>query len=235
MDELAASFRLVQWVVLAYLVALTGFAALAGRIGDLLGRRRVLVTVTAMFVVASVLCPLAPNIAMLIAARALQGVGAAIMLALSLALVADIVPEARRGMAIGLAGSMSAVGTTLGPSLGGMRIAAFGWQAIFLINVPLGLLSIVLAYHFVPAAVACDTARAKAPGMLALCHEPGVMASLIMAALVATVMMATLIVGPVYLSRTMGLSVQSVGLVLSVGPLVAALAGWPAWPQGACG
>jgi MFS family permease len=87
---------------------------------------------------------------LLIAARAAQGLGAAIMMALTIAFVGETVPKAKTGSAMGLLGTMSAIGTALGPSLGGILIAGFGWQAIFLVNVPLGILTFVLAYRHLP-------------------------------------------------------------------------------------
>ena len=146
-----ASFTQVQWVVLAYLLSITALIAGAGRLGDLLGRRRLLLIGIGLFSAASLLCGLAPSLGWLLAGRAIQGLGAAIMLALGMALVGDTVPEARRGRAMGLLGSMSALGTTLGPSLGGVLIASVGWQAIFLINLPLGLLNALLVLRYLPA------------------------------------------------------------------------------------
>lgn len=146
-----ASFTQVQWVVLAYLLSITALIAGAGRLGDLLGRRRLLLIGIGLFSAASLLCGLAPSLGCLLAGRAIQGLGAAIMLALGMALVGDALPEARRGSAMGLLGSMSALGTTLGPSLGGVLIASVGWQAIFLINLPLGLLNALLVWRYLPA------------------------------------------------------------------------------------
>ena len=91
-----------------------------------------------MFTAASALCAAAPSLTLLVAARAVQGVGAALMMALTLAFVAETVPAARTGTAMGLLGTTSAIGTALGPSLGGALIAGLGWRAIFLVNVPLG-------------------------------------------------------------------------------------------------
>ncbi|MCB2001271.1 MAG: MFS transporter, partial [Rhodoferax sp.] len=104
-----------------------------------------------VFSAASVLCALAPSLAWLVAARALQGVGAAVMMALTMAFVGDTVPKARTGSAMGLLGTMSAVGTAMGPSLGGLLIAGWGWPALFLVNLPLGLLAVVLAWRYLPA------------------------------------------------------------------------------------
>lgn len=151
MQTFGASFQSVQWVVLAYLLAITTLIVSAGRLADMFGRRPLLLGGIALFTSASVLCGLAPTLWLLIAARAMQGLGAALMMALTLAFVAETVTKARTGSAMGLLGAMSAIGTTLGPSLGGLLIAGIGWRAIFLVNVPLGVLTFVLAYRALPA------------------------------------------------------------------------------------
>jgi MFS family permease len=140
-----ASFAQTQWVVLAYLLATTTLIVGAGRLGDLMGKRRLLLAGIALFTIASALGALAPTLPLLIAARALQGVGAAAMMALTMAMLGAALPKARTGSAMGLLGMMSAVGTALGPSLGGMLIGALGWQAVFAVNLPLGLLALALA------------------------------------------------------------------------------------------
>jgi len=146
-----AAFQQLQWVVLAYLLASTTLLVSVGRLGDLLGRRRLLLAGIALFTVASGLCGLAQGLGQLLAARAAQGLGAAVMLALTMALVGEAVPKARTGAAMGLLGTMSAVGTALGPSLGGVLIAHFGWQAIFFVNLPLGALALWLVQRHLPA------------------------------------------------------------------------------------
>lgn len=145
-----ASFQALQWIVLAYLLAVTTLIVGAGRVGDIIGRRRLLLGGIALFTVASLLCGMAPTLWFLLAARALQGLGAAIMLALAVASVGHSVPSARIGSSMGLLGTMSALGTTLGPSLGGLLLAGAGWRAIFLINVPLGIVNFVLARRYLP-------------------------------------------------------------------------------------
>ena len=122
-----APFQQVQWVVLAYLLATTTLVVSAGRLGDMVGRRRLLLAGIALFTLASVLCGMAPTLGLLIAARALQGLGAAVMMALTMALVAQTVPQDKTGSAMGLLGTVSAIGTALGPSLGGLLIAGVGW------------------------------------------------------------------------------------------------------------
>jgi EmrB/QacA subfamily drug resistance transporter len=145
-----ASFQDVQWIVLAYLLAITTLIVSVGRFGDIIGRRRLLLAGIALFTAASLLCGAAPTLWLLIAARAAQGLGAAIMMALTMAFVGEAVPKDRIGSAMGLLGTMSAIGTALGPSLGGVLITALGWQAIFLVNVPLGVLAFLLAYRNLP-------------------------------------------------------------------------------------
>lgn len=145
-----ASFQDVQWVVLAYLLAITTLIVSVGRLGDIAGRRRLLLAGIFLFTVASALSGAAPTLWLLIAARAAQGLGAAVMMALAMALVGETVSKARTGSAMGLLGTMSAIGTALGPSLGGFLIAGLGWRAIFLVNVPLGILAFLLAYRHLP-------------------------------------------------------------------------------------
>lgn len=146
-----ASFQDVQWIVLAYLLAITTLSVGAGKLGDIVGRRRLLLAGLALFTVASAVCAVAPSLWMLIAARAVQGIGAATMMALTVALVGGSVSKEKTGSAMGLLGTMSAIGTALGPSLGGILIAVSGWQALFFINVPIGLVAWVLAYRALPA------------------------------------------------------------------------------------
>lgn len=230
-EAFSASFQAMQWVVLAYLLSITVLIVGVGRLGDLMGRRRLLLIGIALFTVASLLCAMAPSLWLLIAARALQGVGAAIMMALSMALVSGAVPKEKTGSAMGVLGTMSAIGTCLGPTLGGVLIAQAGWQGIFLINVPLGVLALGLAWRFLPVdrhETMSTHPGFDALGTLTMLGNPLLSAGFAMSALVTTVVMATLVVGPFYLSGALGLKAASVGLVMSAGPLVAALAGMPA-------
>ena len=278
-----ASFQEVQWIVLAYLLAITTLIVSVGRLGDITGRRRLLLAGIFLFTVASVLCGVAPTLWLLVAARAAQGLGAAVMMVLAIAFIGETVPKEKTGSAMGLLGTMSAIGTALGPSLGGVLIAGLSWRAIFLVNVPLGILTLFLAHRYLPVDrrgpktdsagfdnvgtlllaltlaayalamtigrgsfgllnmallvaavfgvslfVLAETRAASPLIRLAMFRDPSLSASLAMSALVSTVMMATLVVGPFYLSRALGLDTALVGLVLSVGPLVAALSGVPA-------
>jgi MFS family permease len=231
-ESWGTSFGEVRWIVLAYLLALTGIVAAAGRLGDRFGRRRVLAGGVVLFTASALLSGLAQSLPLLIASRTLEGVGAAVMIALSMALAMDAVPEARTGRALGLLGSMSAVGTTLGPSLGGLLIAGFGWRAIFLFMVPLGIVTLLLVMRGLPS----DPPEKGRPRdkeafrtvLRALLADRGLAAGLTLSTIVANVMMATLIVGPFYLSQGLALGPAQVGLAMSAGPFAAALAGLPA-------
>jgi EmrB/QacA subfamily drug resistance transporter len=276
----AASVQQVQWIVLAYLLASTTLIVIVGRLGDLSGRRRLLLAGMVLFTVASVLCGVAPTLWLLIAARAGQGLGAAIMMALTMAFVGETVPKAQTGSAMGLLGTMSAIGTALGPTLGGLLISGLGWPAIFFVTGALGMLTLLLALRFLPAerpvtkmerngfdllgtlllaltlgayALAMTTGRgsfgllnvvllvmalvgvslfalaeAKAASpliALALFRNPLLSVGFAMSTLVTAVVMATLVVGPFYLSGALALDAARVGLVMSSGPIVAALTG----------
>lgn len=174
-----ASLNEVQWVVIAYLLATTTLIVGAGRLGDLTGRRRLLLGGIGLFTAATMLCGLAPDLVFLVAARALQGAGAACMMALTMAFVGEAVPKDRTGSVMGLLGTMSAVGTALGPSLGGALIAAFGWRAIFVVVAPLGLLTLVLARAVPDAAAQTAAARPRfdIPGTVLLALGLGAYAS----------------------------------------------------------
>ena len=154
-----APFHVVQWVVVTYVLAVTIVVVTAGRLGDFTGRKRLLVAGIALFALASAACAAAPDLRALIAARAAQGIGAAIMLTLATALIADAVPAARSGSAMGMLGTMSAVGTALGPSLGGVLIAGLGWRSIFAVNALLALVALGLASRYLPP----DGARSAKP------------------------------------------------------------------------
>lgn len=222
-----ASFQAVQWVVLAYLLAITAVIVSAGRLGDRLGRRRLLLAGLLLFAMACGLCGMAPSLGWLVAARILQGLGAAIMMAMALGMVGDTVSKARTGRVMGLLGTLSAVGTAMGPSVGGVLLSVWSWPAIFLIGMPLGLVAAALAYRYLPR----DRPRAPSstgPRLWSLLRDPSLRAGLAMSALVAAVIMATFVVGPFYLSRGLGLAPEWMGLAMAVGPCVAAVTGVPA-------
>ncbi|MGY2398369.1 MFS transporter [Pseudomonas sp. SDO5271_S396] len=222
-----ASFAAVQWVVLAYLLAITAVIVTAGRLGDRLGRRRLLLAGLLLFAFACALCGAASSLAWLVGARALQGLGAASMMAMALGMVGDTVTKERTGRAMGLLATMSAMGTAMGPSVGGLLLGLWGWRALFLVGAPLGVLTALFAWRCLPvdrrpAAPTAATTFAQA------LQDGSLRAGLAMSALVSAVITATFVVGPFYLSRGLGLSPEWMGLTMAVGPCVAALAGVPA-------
>lgn len=157
----AAPFAAVQWIVIAYLLASTAGIVGAGRLGDLFGARRLLLGGLGLFAAASIACGAAPNLPVLIAARAAQGVGAAVMTALTVALVRATVAKERTGAAMGVLGTMSAIGTALGPSLGGALVATVGWRGVFLVNVPLAAAAFGLALRHLPRDPAAGVDRER--------------------------------------------------------------------------
>jgi EmrB/QacA subfamily drug resistance transporter len=144
--DLGASLEELQWIVNAYSLAFASLILMAVALGDRLGRRRIFVTGIAVFTAASALAAVAPNPELLIAARALQGAGAAAVMPLSLALLAGAVPKAMRPLAIGVWGGVSGLGVALGPVIGGAVVEGLTWHAIFWLNVPVGVVAIVLVY-----------------------------------------------------------------------------------------
>jgi len=161
-----ASFRQVQWVVLAYLLTLTCVIVPVGRIADLAGRRRLLTIGITVFTIGSVLGGLAPVLWALNAARVVQGAGAAMMMAAALALVSETVPREKMGRAMGLLGTTSAVGTAMGPSIGGILISEFGWRSVFFFTVPLGVLALFLVLRYLPLdrrSMRCSKQRTTPP------------------------------------------------------------------------
>ncbi len=155
LPTLAVSFHApihdVQWVVISYLLAVTTLIVGAGRLGDVLGRRRILLFGIGIFAVASACGAVASNLWWLVAIRGVQGLGAAIMMALTIASVSDMVPKDRTGSAMGLLGTVSAVGTALGPSLGGLLINAFGWRSVFAFMAMAGAAAFVFGSQVFPA------------------------------------------------------------------------------------
>jgi EmrB/QacA subfamily drug resistance transporter len=141
----------LQWVVTAYALTFGGFLLLGGRAADLLGRRRILILGLAVFTAASLACGLATSEAFLIGSRAVQGVGAAIMLPAALSIVMNMFGEgAERNKALGIWGAIAATGATFGLITGGLVTRYAGWQYIFYLNVPIGAVALVLAPRTVP-------------------------------------------------------------------------------------
>lgn len=277
--DLHASQSQAQWVILAYLLAITTVSLAAGRAGDLLGRRPLLLSAIGLFTATSLAAALTKTIGILVAIRFFQGAAAAAMLVLATALITATTPKSKSGTVMGLLGTASALGTAAGPAFGGFLSSTFGWSAIFWVNAPLGLATWLFLYRQLPSFSVLSPLPVDPAGitlvMLALggltlglmglghgldlghlglgCASllllvvflkrdqklasplipswllkestvfPGLLASLA----VSIVMITTLVLGPFFLAQGLGLRLQTVGMVMSIGPILAAAAAMP--------
>jgi EmrB/QacA subfamily drug resistance transporter len=143
-DSLDPSFASLQWVVDAYTLTLTVVLLTAGSLGDIFGHKRLLAIGLVIFTAASVACAQAPTATFLDLARGVQGIGAAVMFATALALIVQEFPPQERGIAFGAFGAASGLAVALGPIVGGLLTDGFGWQAVFYINLPIGIVSFII-------------------------------------------------------------------------------------------
>jgi EmrB/QacA subfamily drug resistance transporter len=148
--QFAVSSQQVQWVLNGSLLPLASLLVLGGRLGDLLGRRRVFLIGTTVFAAASALGGLAPTFMILLAFRVLQGAGGALMLPNTVAIVSSAYGRAQEGRALGLMGGAAAVAGALGPTIGGILTSALSWRAVLLVNVPLAVITVVVTPRVVP-------------------------------------------------------------------------------------
>lgn len=144
-----ASLSQLTWVVTAYTVVFAALLAVAGRVADVVGRKKLFLWSTVVFIAASLLSGLAVGVPVLVAARALQGVGAAGLIPSALGLVLQHTPPARRQVAIGVWGAVGSMAAAVGPSLGGLLVDVWGWRSVFLINLPIGLVILLGAARLV--------------------------------------------------------------------------------------
>ncbi len=149
--ELGASLTAVGWVNSAYLLTFAVLLLVTGRLGDRFGPRRVFILGLVVFTAASAACGLADSIGVLVAARAVQGVGAALMTPQTMSMITRVFPPARRGAAMGVWGAVAGVATITGPVLGGLLVETAGWELIFFINVPVGLVALWFSFRNLPA------------------------------------------------------------------------------------
>lgn len=150
-EDFDAEVNTVVWVTSAYLLAYAVPVLITGRLGDRFGPKRLYLTGLTVFTLASLWCGLTGTIEGLILARVVQGLGAAMMTPQTMAIITRIFPAVRRGKAMSLWGATAGVATLVGPLLGGVLVDALGWEWIFFINVPVGLIGFVLAWRLVPA------------------------------------------------------------------------------------
>jgi EmrB/QacA subfamily drug resistance transporter len=165
--SLQASVTQLQWVVDAYNLVYAALLISGGLLADLYGRRLIFIVGCVIFTIASLGCALAPTIAILIGARAVTGLGSAILIPASLSLIRVIYPDERiRGRALGIWAGCNGVSLAIGPSLGGYLIHSFGWRAVFLVVVPIGVMAAIGALLWVPESADREGRTFDAPGQL---------------------------------------------------------------------
>ncbi len=146
-----SSLASVEWVVMIYLLLISSLLLTYGRIGDTIGHKRVYVFGFAIFTLGSWLCSIAPSLGFLIGARALQAIGGGMTMAVVQAVIAATFPAEERGRAIGINALFVSLGSAVGPSLGGILVGRYGWQSIFSINLPIGILGTLWAWYVLPS------------------------------------------------------------------------------------
>jgi MFS family permease len=228
--ELAAPVHRLEWVVAAYLLAISATLLAAGRLGDAAGHRPVYVGGLAVFTAGSALCGLSGSLGALVAARVVQALGAAAMMAIGPAIVTAIFPGAMRGRALGAIGTVVALGLTLGPPLGGAILSGPGWRWIFFVNVPVGIAGMAWSLRTLPAPRAAGEGRPAPLVPLGLLRSPVLAAGLAAGLLSYAAMFSQTVLTPFFLAQAKGLGPASLGLVLSAVPVALSvsspLAGW---------
>ena len=165
-SKLHASLDDVLWVINAYALVLAVLLITAGRLGDLFGQRRMFFAGVTLFTLASVACGLSPGAGWLIAFRAVQGLGAAMLMPQTLAMLTMVFPPERRGAAFGVWGAVAGVATIAGPTLGGLLVTTWDWRYIFFINLPVGVIVLILTVILIPDLHAGRSHRFDISGVL---------------------------------------------------------------------
>ncbi|MHB8126886.1 MAG: MFS transporter [Desulfitobacteriaceae bacterium] len=149
-QNLNADLSILQWVVTAYLLTISSLLPIFGRVADLIGRKRVYALGYVIFTLGSVLCGLAFNIGLLVAMRILQAIGASMLMSNGVAIITTVFPPKERGRALGLIGTVVALGSLAGPAIGGILVGFANWRAIFYINLPIGIVGYIAAQLILP-------------------------------------------------------------------------------------
>jgi len=227
--DFGTSFSNARWVVLSYLAASTLFSLFVGLMGDRSGRKQILGIGTLFFFSGSLISGLAPSFWILALARMVQGMGAAALLVMPVAIATEILPPNKTGRVLGLIATMSAVGTASGPSVGGAILTTFDWRAVFFLMAFLGLLNFFLLAKFIPRDETLKNDSTSSPNFLSTIKSVyadfSLRTQLLANLTVSSVMMSTLIVGPFYLTHGLKLGSLKMGLVMSTGPTTAIISG----------
>lgn len=149
-EHLGVGMGAIQWVVTSYLIVIASSILIFGRIADLKGKKLVYQYGFLIFAIGSLFCGISKTITMLIVSRIIQAVGAAMTMSCSQAIITSVFPQNERGRALGLSGTTVALGTMLGPPIGGIMVWMFNWESIFLINVPIGVVAFILGAKLLP-------------------------------------------------------------------------------------
>ena len=152
-ESLHTTFAISQWVVLSYLLAISIFVLSASKLGDMLSKKNLYIIGMIVFTISSLLCGLAPNIGLLITFRGFQGLGAAFISGLGTVMIVEAFPVEERGLGLGIRAGVFGLGMMLGPTIGGLLISIGDWPLIFFINVPIGILGILIVAYFVPPSI----------------------------------------------------------------------------------
>lgn len=152
-DSLHTSFATIQWIVLSYLLAIAIFVLSVAKLGDVWSKKRLYIIGLIVFTVSSLLCGLAPTVEFLIVFRAFQGIGAAFLSGLGTAMIVEVFPPEERGLGLGIRAGVFGLGISSGPTVGGLLIGLGGWPLIFLLNVPIGIIGILIVARFVPSSI----------------------------------------------------------------------------------
>ena len=166
--ELNTDFTTIQWVVLGYLLTITTLMLSIGRWADMVGKKRIYIGGFIIFTLGSLACGVSTNVIMLIAFRVIQAIGAAMMVALGMAIVTENFPPSERGKALGITGLIVSIGIIAGPTMGGLILGSFSWHWIFFVNLPVGIAGIVMVIKFVPDVIPGIQQKFDFPGAVSL-------------------------------------------------------------------
>lgn len=228
--DFRVSFSEAKWVVLSYLIVTTAMSLIVGRISDVKGRRITLILGSVLFIIGALGSALSFSFGFLILARIVQGIGGAALIVLPIAIVTKIIAKEKIGRVIGLLATMSAMGTAMGPSLGGFLLSMQGWRAPFYFVAVLGLINLLLMIAVIPSDFISGTdtperSETLIKSLASIYLDTPLRIHLISNSIVSAVMMSTLIAGPFYLTRVLKTPSVEMGFIMSAGPITSIVFG----------
>lgn len=228
--DFGISFSAARWIVLSYLLSTTFFSLTAGQLGDRRGRSTILLSGTVLYIFGTLVSGLSSSFELLIFARAVQGIGAASLMTLPMAIVTVFADKERTGRVIGFLATMSAIGTFSGPTLGGFFLSYFGWRSAFYVMTILGLVSFLLLLTIGPKEQPSVSKKSEHQTLFKtfkfINSNRLLRDQILLNFIVSVVMMTTLITGPFYLTHGLLLTSENMGLVMSVGPMTSVIFGF---------